>query len=180
MEIDLQEIIEKIKREKNTIQKAKIIRFLTKEKQTPLKILSKELQVTPSYICHMLRLNTIPDTVIDGYYAKLLSLSHLFVLSRIKDSVRLIELYGEVLENNLTVLQTEERVREYLYGIKSEGDYIPNEEKQQFIEYMKSGEKDLHIKITQTRIKAVLLFEIQGSLEHTSATLRKLMRKMKK
>ena len=72
-------------------------------------------------------LKKIPDVVVDGYYSKSISSSHIYVLSRLNDKKQMIDLYEKILGENYTVKQTEMAVREYLYQVKSVGKYINKE-----------------------------------------------------
>ena len=59
--------------------------------------------------------------IVDGYYSKLISISHLFMISRLKTKEDMMKIYEKVLSQNLTVLQTEAEVRDILYQIKTTG-----------------------------------------------------------
>ena len=79
----MDETIEKIKKETDVFSKAKLIRYLIREKNVKVIDLAKKLSLTPSYICHLNRLNSLSEIIVDGYYSHLISTSHLFLLSRI-------------------------------------------------------------------------------------------------
>jgi len=96
-------IIEQIKKEEDIFTKAKLIKFLRKKKDIPLKDIARKLQLTSSYVCHILRLNNLPEIIVDGYYSKQITISHLFILSRVKDKNKLISIYEKVLTDSLTV-----------------------------------------------------------------------------
>ncbi|MDH7476628.1 MAG: hypothetical protein QHH09_04205 [Microgenomates group bacterium] len=179
MDSQVTNLLEQIKKETDIFNKAKLIRFLQKEKQIPLKKISEYLQIKPAYLCHILRLNQLPVMVIDGYYSNLISLSHLFVISRLKDEKKITEIYEKILKNNLTVSQTEELVREVLYGVKTTGEYLSLKERDNLIRKIKDDLENISIKIIQTRIKSKLIIEIKGSLTKTTTALRKLVEKIK-
>ena len=63
-------LVEQIKNETDIFNKAKLIEFIIKQKKERIVDLAKKLSMKPSYICHILRLNRLPDLVIDGYYAR--------------------------------------------------------------------------------------------------------------
>ncbi len=167
-------LVEQIKNETDIFNKAKLIEFIIKQKKERIVDLAKKLSMKPSYICHILRLNRLPDLVIDGYYARNISLSHLFVVSRLKNKDEIIKLYEKLLSKPMTVLQTEEIVRENLYGTKTKGEYIQKDEIKRFEDFIKRD--NIKVKIIQTRIKSKCIIEIKGNLEKTSELLRKLMK----
>lgn len=171
-------LIEELKRETDFILKAKLLKKLIEEKKNTIKKLSKELQIKPAYVCHILRLNRLPEIVIDGYYGKNISLSHLFIISRLKDEEKISAAYEQVLTNSLTVLQTEELVREQLYQTKTSGTYLTGNEKDNYIGKITADRKKIKAKIIQTRIKSKLVIEILGDLEKTTKELKKLLKKM--
>src|SRR3989338_9433451 len=106
MPTEIESVIEQVKKEKDIITKAKLLRFLTVDKELRIKDVSKMIEMKESYVCHILRLNKLDDMIVDGYYSKLISISHLFIISRLrtKDEIRLA--YEKVISDNLTVLQT--------------------------------------------------------------------------
>jgi len=159
--------------ETDIFNKAKIFKQLIEEKGMRVSELAKKFSIKPSYVCHILRLNRIPDMIIDGYYSKQIFLSHLFIISRIKNKEKLINAYEKILEKNLTISQTEELVREILYDIKTEGEKLNKEVAIQFINELKSH--GIETKVIQTRIKSKLVLEIKGSLKRTTHILKKII-----
>jgi len=162
--------------ETDIFNKAKTFQQLITEKGMRVNELAKKYSIKPSYVCHILRLNRIPDMVIDGYYSKQISISHLFIISRIKDKEKLVLAYENILKKNLTIWQTEELVRELIYQIKTEGERLKKEESTQFINKFK--EKGIDVRIIQTRIKTKLILEIKGSLKETTGKLKELIKKL--
>ncbi len=88
----------------------------------------------------------------------------------------MIKVYELILEKNLDVAKTEDLVREIVYQIKNEGDYLSLEEKEDLIKKIESLEENIDAKVIQTRVKAKLIIEIKGSLKKTSKILRKIKR----
>jgi len=177
MNSEAEDLILRFSSETDPFIKAKILKSLISGHQLRIKDLSVKLKLKPSYLCHFLRLNRLPEIVVDGFYAKNISLSHLFVISRLKDGAKLLELYERVLANSLTVLQTEELVREILYGVKTEGEMLTEEEK---ADYYNQLDKGVRMKIVQTRVKSKLSFEVSGSLVKTTKILKNLLNRLKK
>ena len=178
MQNEIDASIQAIQNEKDVFARAKLIEQVLKKFNLRLVDLSKKLSIKPSYLCHILRLNRLPEIVIDGYYSKLIAISHLFIISRLKDPAQVVKAYENVLSNNLTVLQTDELVREMIHGIKTEGEYLNPDEKQSFVENIKALKKNIEAKITQTRIKGKLVLEIKGSPADSSRVLKRLMKSL--
>lgn len=171
-------IIEQIKQEQDFFKKATLLEFLKTQRKVRIKDLSTYLEMKPAYICHIMRLNKLPEIIKDGYYSKLVSISHLFILARLSSQNDMISAYEEVLGRNLTALQTDELVRSYLYKVTSNGEYISGEEVNEIIERIKKNHSDIHIKITQTRIKGKILIEVKGGLDLSSNIIRKIIQKL--
>ena len=173
---EIEKYINQFKEETDFFSKAKILYFLNKKQDLRIIDLSKKTGLKPSYICHLLRLNTLPEIIIDGYYGKMISVSHLFVLSRLKTKEEMIRVYEKVLEKNLTISETEDLVRQSLYQIKNQGRYLSSDEKKQLMNKIKDFGKNISVKIIQTRIKSKLIIEIKGNLKETNEFLRKIKR----
>ncbi|OGK33360.1 hypothetical protein A3F58_02150 [Candidatus Roizmanbacteria bacterium RIFCSPHIGHO2_12_FULL_37_9b] len=174
--VEIDQLIDTIKKETDIMQKVKLISLLFKTEDIKLKELAEKMGAQSSYVCHLLRLKRLPEAVIDGYYSNNITLSHLFIISRIKDAQQMIRVYEKVLTDSLTVKATEEVVRDILYGVKTEGEYISRQEKENFIQKVTALKKNLNLKIIQTRIKSKMILEIKGNLENTSKELRSLMK----
>ena len=121
---DITPILNQIKEEKDIFQKSRLLEYLIREKNQRVIDLAKQTGYQSSYICHLLRLKKIPDVLIDGYYSKSISSSHIFIISRLNEKKQMIELYEKILGENYTVKQTEDAVRDCLYQVKSIGKYI--------------------------------------------------------
>lgn len=176
MDSQIEALVMKLKSETDPFIKAKLIKRLTKDHQLKLVELAEKVSLKPSYLCHFLRLNRLPEIVIDGYYNKDISLSHLFVISRLKQFDQIMSVYEKVLAKNLTVIQTEDLVRQILHGIKNEGKTLSTEEKEKFLSQFSDG---IQAKIIQTRIKSKLIIEIRGSLEKTTKIIRSIIQQIK-
>lgn len=175
---EINQIIEQLKKETDFFNKAKLLKFLTQEKQIPIKDISSKVGLKPSYICHILRLNRLPEIVTDGYYSQMVSISHLFIISRLKDKAMIIKVYEKLLKDNLTVIQIEELVRELLYGIKNEGQFLAKKELENFQQKINKLEKNISSKIIQTRIRSKIIVEKKGSLAETTPFLKEILTKL--
>lgn len=175
MEQDILDYIEQIKREQDYFGKTKLINFLVHQKHIKVKDLAASLGLKPSYLCHVMRLNKLSEIIMDGYYSKLISMSHLFVISLLHSQTDIMDIYEIVLRDNLTVLQTEELVREKLHGVSSEGEYI-QEIKIQNVKSRLKERYNADVKITQTRMKTKLLIEWKGSRGSRKLDVERLFR----
>lgn len=175
MQNDLNLQIANIAQETDIFAKAKLLEKLINQTNIRLIDLAKKIRLTPSHICHILRLNRLPEIVVDGYYAQLISISHLFIISRLKDRNLTVKAYEKILSENLSVAQTDELVRELLHGVKTEGEYLTQEERENYLKSIIGVKNGIDVKIIQTRIKGKLIMEIKGSSAKTSITLRRLL-----
>lgn len=175
---ELTTTIEQIKSEEDFFHKARLLEHLVHKKDIPLKTVSERVGMKPSYVCHIMRLNRLPEITIDGYYSKLVSISHLFIIARLKTQEQMMNVYEEVLSGSLTAVQTEERVRELLFDIKAAGTHISKDDLQILaLDAMKKYPRT-SIKILQSRVKSSIMIEVKGNLETTSATIRRLMKQL--
>lgn len=167
-------LIEQIQNEQDYFTKAKLLKYTIYDKQLRIIDLSRQLKMQPSYICHLLRLNKLDPMIVDGYYSKLISISHLFMISRLKSSEDMIKVYEKVLTQNLTVLQTEEVVREILYQIRTTGSGLDKKEQKKLENLFIGNNKKAKAHLIQTRIKAKIVIEVKGSLQETTDFMRSL------
>lgn len=175
---DITPLVDQIKSEKDIFQKSRLVDYIVKEKKLRIIDLAVKIGYKPSYICHLLRLKKIPEVIIDGYYSKSISSSHIYILSRLSDIKQMINLYEKILGENYTVRQTEEAVRDYLYQVKSIGKYIDKENLEKTTQKIKEKFPEIGVKIIQTRIKSKILLEIKGDLETSSKTIKHLLKKL--
>ncbi|VVA44414.1 ParB-like protein partition protein [Candidatus Roizmanbacteria bacterium] len=176
---DITSLINQIKSENDIFQKYRRIDYLIREKKLRIIDLASKIGYKSSYICHLLRLKKIPDVVIDGYYSKSISSSHIYVLSRLSDSKQMINLYEKILVENYTVKQTESAVREVLYQVKSIGKYINKENTEKLTEKIKEKYPELNIQIIQTRIKGKVILEVKGDLEKSTKVIKSILELIK-
>ncbi len=175
---DITSLLNQIKADKDIFQKSRLLEYVIKEKNLRIIDLANKIGYKSSYICHLLRLKKIPEVVIDGYYSKSISSSHIYVLSRLNDVSQMIELYEKILGESYTVKQTENSVRDYLYQVKSIGKYINLEVKEKLTQKIKEKYPELNVRIIQTRIKGKVVLEIKGDLETSSKTIKHVLEKL--
>lgn len=171
----MDDYIQKFNSEKDIFEKAKIVKFLIREKNYKVKEIAEKIGVSSSYICHLERILNLPEMIIDGYYSKLISISHLFLLSRIKNTDILIKVYEKILSDNLTIQQTDNLIREELYQVLNKGDYLKKEEKENLISKFNQKFPGVFLKIIQTKKHGKILINIKGNLEKTSKLIKKII-----
>lgn len=171
-------LVKQIKENGDIFLKSRLLQYLRLEKNFRVIDLAKETGYSSSYICHLLRLKKVPEAVVDGYYSKAISSSHIFILSRLNDDKQMIELYEKILSNNLTVEQTENDVRDYLYKVKSVGDYVNRDDLKQLKSRIKEKYPGLDITVIQTRVRGKIILEIRGDLEKSSKIIKLILEKL--
>lgn len=177
MDEDVPSIIERIKQSDDIFEKAKMMQYLRDEESVRPVELAQMLHMQPSYISHYLRLLKLPEIIVDGYYSRLVSSSHLFIIARLHSYDAMVDVYERVLAENLTSAQTEEAVRETLYDTKTTGDRFSETEIAQLKEDLQKLLGDVTVKVVQTRIKSKVTIEAKGSLDKTTKKLRRLLKK---
>lgn len=174
----IDEIIQRIKKEEDVFSKARLTRYLLKERSLKVKDLAEKLGIKPSYVCHINRLNRLPDIIIDAYYSKLVTVSHLFLLSRIEDFKKMVEIYEEILTRGLSIKETEDSIREHLYGIKNKGKYLKEEQRIKLEEAIDRKYPGVKSKIIQTRVYGKLNITIKGGLDQSTKVIRELSERL--
>lgn len=178
MSVNFEEYIERIQNEKDIFAKATYSRFLTHDKGIAVKAVADALELSPSYICNLLRLLKLPELIRDGYYTKLVTPTHLYVISRLNSHDDMIDVYEQVLAKNVSTSELEAIVREKLHGIATEGEHLDKETLTSFEKALKSVDPEATVKIVQTRIKGKIIFEKKGNLHDSSEFITKLTQKL--
>lgn len=171
-------LFKQIKESNDIFQKSRLLEYLKREKNLRVIDLAKTTEYSSSYICHLLRLKKVPEAIVDGYYSKSISSSHIFILSRLNDKGQMIDLYEKILGDNFTVKQTENEVRNYLYQVKSIGKYIHKDDQGTLKKKVKEKYPEVNMEISQTRIKGKITLEIKGDLEKSSKNINQLIDKL--
>lgn len=171
---EINKLYDEFNNEKDHFKKCNLLHKLTKEHNLKLSEIGKNINLSPSYISHIMRLKKLPELIIDGYYSNQITITHLYIISRLLEAQEMIQIYEKVLTNNLTTLETDDLVRQKLYGFKSEGSYLLEEDKNLLIEKLNNILR-AEIKIIQTRIKSKIIIELKGSLKETTDKIKKLM-----
>lgn len=171
--------LEKLKLEyKNTnnIQiKSKIIYYLRFDKELSYKEISQLLSLSYPYISTLLRIYRLPQLVIDGYLDKIITKTHLYILSRLKNTQEIISAYENILKHNLTAFQSDELIRSIKYNIKTSKTIFSQEDRNKLEEIILNIDQKINIKIIQTRIKTKLIFEIKEDTKYSTKVLKKIL-----
>lgn len=175
---DIKIAYERIKMGKDIFERAKLLKFL-REYDVRLIDIATELGMKPAYVSHYLRLNKLPDIVVDGFYAHLVTASHLFIIARLKDHKSMVRVYEKILAENLTSMQTESVVREELYQTKTEGNRLSKDEVDRFERLLQRLLGDVSVDLTQTRIHSKLSITAKGSLAETTSVMQKIYHLLK-
>lgn len=176
---ELAHIILLFETEQDPFKRARILKEYHEDKGVRIIDLSNALKMGSAYLCHLLRLNKLPEIVVDGYYSHLVTVSHLFIVSRLKTKEEMEKAYETILAKGLTITGTEALIREMMYEVKTDtGSYLNPEEKQKRIDQITKGDSAVSVQIIQTRIKNKLVIEIKGNLKDASAKLLALTDKL--
>lgn len=155
-------------------EKARAMKDTIYEVPMTLLSLASHLHVSPTYISNYLRLLRVPTIARDGYYGQLISLSHLFIIARVKAVDKMISLYERVLAEDLPTSKTEELVRDVLHNIKNEGDRMTDKTQETLIHSLKKISPALEVKVIQTRIRAKVVLSVKGPFTKTTEVLNSL------
>jgi ParB-like chromosome segregation protein Spo0J len=177
MHIDLQNLIESAKKEKDPFTLAGIFLKLRDQWEYPLSKLATEIGKHPSYVSSLIRVNLLPEIVKDGYYAKQISESHLIVLSRLNHPQDMREAYEEVLKNNLSLAKTQILVRKYLYGIYDDGTAPDLNKSYKFAKDLQRI-YEAKVNILQSRATAKIVLEKKGNVAETSQFIALISKKL--
>ena len=94
------------------------------------------------------------------------------------DKQKMVDIYEKILTQNLSVKDTEDAIREYLYEIKNRGHYIKEKERQFLMGEIAKKNPDVNAALVQTRTRSRLALEIKGNLEKTSKSIKELVKKI--
>ncbi len=169
-----QDVLQRIQSENDMFVKAQLLENLIHVQHQPINIIAKHLLRSSSYICNLLRINSIPILVRDGYYSGLITQTHIYLLSRLHSEADMIALYEESLARALSSTQLEERVREVLHSISTDGDPVSQTQKSLIEAKLHMIAPEVTIKVVQTRIRARVTIELRGGRKKTGAFLKAL------
>lgn len=158
-----------IKLHTDPLVQAQMIMELKKTSDLPNVEIARFLEIKPAYLSHLIRIMKLPELIIDGYMSKQITFTHLILISRLKTGDDMVNLYEEILKNNLNVAQTEQRIRHRLYLIDTVGQYLSAARLETIKQKIKAAlAPEAGVEIVQTRIKAKITIELPGDLQKTS------------
>jgi hypothetical protein len=99
--------INAIKLHTDPLTQAQLVVELIREHPIRNTDLAKELEIKPSYLSHLVRVMKLPEMVMDGYWNKQITFTHLILISRLRKPEEIIGLYEEILQKSLNVSATE-------------------------------------------------------------------------
>lgn len=167
----LQTRIDTIKTERNPLTQAKMVAEIRDTSDITNRRLAELLGVKPSHLSHLIRVLKLPDILIDGFVSKQISFTHLVIISRLKTHDEQISLYEEILSRTMSIAQTEHRVRELLYQVNSDGQYVSQDHMEAYADRISKSLGGAKVQVTQTRIKCKIIIEQPGNLEKTTEFL---------
>lgn len=179
MRVNVEEVLRTIHEQSDPIVQAELIEKAVNAGIRVVQI-AHELDMSSSYVSHLRRLKKLPPLIINGYYDKTISLSHLFILSRLTTPEEMISTYEEVLTQNLSAAQTERRVFERMSGKQIQGKKLSKEWFDDLGNVFKGISSTISVTAIQTRRKGKIVLTFNGSLEQTSALFEKIKTHLKK
>lgn len=180
MSVNLDPYIDRIQNQKDIFRKATTMHFLMKEENMIGRDIARMLNVSPAYVSNHIRLLKLPELVRDGYYSKVVTPTHLFILSRLHNEEDMRQVYEEILAKDLSTAELEDRVREKLHSIKTEGKYASSAVHKDILRFIQDIDPEATVRIVQTRIKTRIIIERKGKVLETSRFLRALAKLRKK
>lgn len=173
-----QALISLLQSETDVFVRARYIHKLRNEEQLSIKEIGKSINKDPTYISHIVRLLKLPSIVIDGFYGKQISLTHLLIVSRLKTQKKMQIAYKIILEKNLNVIEAENLVRQENYQIVKVGDRLNKDELSAIVSNIKKANPDLDVKVVQTRIKGKIVLETKGETAKTTKIIQNITSKL--
>lgn len=135
--------------------------------------IARRMGKTPSQVSHIARINKLPEMVLDAYYSRMLSVTHLYILSRLHFESHMKSIFEQVMARDLSTQETDRLVREKLHDVTDAGQYMDPDMIRAHIAMMQV--RGLHVKVIQTRTRFKYIVEAKGNVAHTSALLEEVM-----
>lgn len=179
MRVNVEEILKNIHEQSDPIVQAELI---DKAVNAGIRVvqIANELDMSSSYVSHLRRLKKLPPLIINGYYDKTISLSHLFILSRLATQSEMTFVYEEILTQSFSASQTERRVFELTSGKKVSGKKLAKEWFIDLENKIRTISPSITVSTIQTRRRGEILISFNGSLEQTSAVFQKIKSHLEK
>jgi transcriptional regulator with XRE-family HTH domain len=171
----IQHLLTSLSSEQDPVKQAEYIVQLRRQGIANLEI-AKLLGKTPSQISHIARINKLPDIVLDAYYSKMLSVTHLYILSRLRFEAPMRQVFEKVMAGGLSTQETDRLVREKLHDVTDAGEYVDSDLVATHIATLQLRGVGVHVIQTRTRLKYTV--EVRGNVVLTSRALEEVMRVM--
>ena len=179
-------IVENVQRyDLNPIERAQSFQRLQREFGLSTGDVAKRVGKSPAYISNSLKLLELPDAVSDGLLGGQISEGHARSLAGIKDQETMLEAYKQVLKENASVRRTEELVRRYKSGLKTnkkdDGRGRPlTQDDQEVAQWEESLQnyfkRKSTLKVVRSRKQTKVTITLKGSPDKTQQDLEKLMK----
>lgn len=167
-------LLERISSETNVFTKARLLQEANIDKQIRIKEIASYLKVSSPEVCMIMRLNKVPELVSDGYLSGSISLTHLYILSRLESEVAIIKAFETVLENGLTTAKTEDLIRETIHNVSSVGTKGSETIKKTIVDKFRQLDPNIEVKVVQTRLQARVEIKVAGNMTRTTRFLETL------
>lgn len=172
------EIIEDLKVEKDIFKKARLVEILRRSNEFPLLEIAKIISKHSSYVSHLIRLLRLPQLVVDGYYSKQISPTHLMLISRLQTEKQMAEAYEEILRKNLNVWQTEMLIRQLKYDVNTDDERLNPKEIAKMSKIL-SDELEARVRILQSRVRTKIVVEKRGNTGNSSKFIKEIFQKLR-
>jgi len=180
-------IVENVQRhDLNPIERAQSFQRLQREFGLSTTEVAERVGKSPAYISNSLKLLELPDAVSDGLLSGQISEGHARSLAGIKNQEAMLEAYKQVLKESASVRRTEELVRRYKSGLKSDHkkDDGRGRPLTQDVQEVAKWEESLQnyfkrkstLKVVRSRKQTKVTITLKGSPEKTQQDLEKLMK----
>lgn len=171
----IQHLLSLLRAESDPIKQSEYIVKLRRQGVANVEI-AKLMQKSPAQVSHIARINRLPEIIIDAYYSRMLSLTHLYIISRLHHEGQMQIVFEQIMAGTLSTQETDRLVREKLHSIDDVGDYVNRDTLKMHNEYMNAH--GLQVSVLQTRTRFKYTIEASGNAEKTSALLQGIMRVM--
>lgn len=135
--------------------------------------IARRMEKTPSQVSHIARINKLPEMVLDAYYSRMLSVTHLYILSRLHFESHMKSIFEQVMAKDLSTQETDRLVREKMHDVTDAGEYLDPDMIRAHIAMMQV--RGLQVKVIQTRTRVKYVVEAKGNVAHTSTLLEEIM-----
>jgi len=171
-------IVENVQRvDLNPLERAQGFKRMMDEFGLGTAEISQRIGKSQSYVSNSLRLLTLPDALKDALLAGIVTEGHIRALAAIDDPNQMVEALRQILREEGSVRRAEEIARQY----KAKADIAPKHvderiHSEEFVEMEKDLTSKLgaKVKVTQSTREARMVLVLKGSMEKTTAILRKI------